>query len=643
MRREAGPGGLCVVNDCAAADAGSGGLLESFLRAGVLQLSDVHVALRLGRIGGESDALVLLAAALSVRAPRVGHVSVDLAGVRDVVYADSEETGTLDGLSWPDPPGWLARVAASPLVAMEGCSDQRPLRLEAGALYLDRYWRDELVVAKELVDRAGAELPQPGEKEAGDPATVARGRADGDQLKAAAAVSAKALAVVAGGPGTGKTTSVALAVALLHIRAAASAARPPLVALAAPTGRAAARLESAVRAESAKLVIPPVVREAMIRLEATTLHRLLGSRLGGAGFRHGRSDRLPHDLVVVDEASMVSLALMARLLEACRPDARLALVGDPGQLVSVEAGAVLADIVGPALRRERLPGLGPCTPISSSIVVLGTNHRFGGALAALAEAVRFGDADSAVKMLRSGDRAIEWFDGDPDAYPLEDKAGPWAASVVEAARAGQTERALALLASNRVLCGRRRGSSGAERFNRRIETWLRAVLPYVPAGSSGGGWYPGRPVLVTANDHSLKLYNGDTGVAVTRMSDAAGSICVGFDHGGDIRLVSAARLEAVETAFAMTIHKSQGSEFDEVTLVLPEPGSPLLTRELLYTALTRSRGRVVLVGLEEAVRAALQRPMLRASGLTRRLWGAGSAAEVHESEQARTSRGPSLA
>jgi exodeoxyribonuclease V alpha subunit len=582
-------------------------VLRSFNSAGVLLPVDIHTALRLGRLGGEEDDRVLLAVALAVRAPRVGHVAVELSTVRTSVVAGETADQDLESLGWPEPEGWLDAVAASPLVATTP-ADTRPLRLDGRRLYLDRYWRDEIDVAAELIGRSAAPPA------AVDIAAIGRlfpSEGDADQRSAAATAVSRRLAVIAGGPGTGKTTTVARILALLHEEAAGR--RPPLIALAAPTGKAAARLEEAVHAEATRLDIDGQIRRRLEDLKGVTLHRLLGRRPDRATtFRHNRGQRLPHDVVVVDEASMVSLAMMARLLEAIRPDGRILLVGDPDQLASVEAGAVLADIVGPAEK---------AAPLSSSIALLSTNHRFSGALAGLAAAVRAGDTDAVVDAFSAGDPALRWIAAEAGAGGiaaelLRPELKPWAESVVAAGREGNANQAMGLLGTRRVLCAHREGPGGMAEWNSLIEGWAH------PEWLGKGSWYPGRPVLVTVNDYGLRLFNGDTGAAIAlpHMEGGEASVRVAFPGtDGSPRLLSPHVLPRVETVFAMTVHKSQGSEFDDVYVLLPEATSRLLTRELLYTALTRARRRVIVVGSEEALRLAVARPIARASGLTDRL------------------------
>jgi exodeoxyribonuclease V alpha subunit len=615
------------------------GLLRVFNDAGVLTAADVHVALRLADLAGEDDERVTLAAALAVRAPRLGHVFVDLATIRETATVDADESVDVSALPWPSAETWTARLAESGLVAVGEDGGAGPLRLVGASLYLDRYWREERQVAADL--RALGDAPSVEVRDGVLAAGLGRLLDDDRQRLATACAVLRRFAVVAGGPGTGKTTTVARILALLAEQAAAAGLPEPLVALAAPTGKAAARLEEAVHEEAARMDVDDAVRAQLLAARASTLHRLLGWRPDShSRFRHHRGNRLPHDVVIVDETSMVSLSLMARLVEAVRPQARLVLVGDPGQLTSIEAGAVLGDIVGPALvrplirpeARERLAALtGGDVPaadppsgatIGDGIVVLDRVYRFGGAIAAVADAVRRGDADAAIEALRDGAGAMTWIEvdvADPGARealsPVRDAAVAAARAVIDAARAGEARRALESLAAFRVLCAHRRGPHGVETWMDRIERWLAAE---VEGFGAEGQWYVGRPLLVTENDYGLRLYNGDTGVVVAR---EAGRASAAFERRGEIVEFSPSRLSAVDTVYAMTVHKSQGSQFGAAAVLLPEATSQLLTRELLYTAVTRARERLMLVGTEEVVRAAIARPVARASGLRWRLWG----------------------
>ena len=632
------------------------GLLAEFNAAGVLAAADVHVARTLGALAGVDEEDVLLAAALAVRGPRLGHVRVDLTTISTTAAVDADETVDVAALPWPDPEPWVERVGASPLAARgdDGQERDRPLRLVDTSLYLDRYWREERQVASAL--RALAE-PAAGVDEAVLAEGIARlfpGETAGRQALAAASAVLRRLAVVAGGPGTGKTTTVARIVALLAEQAAARGVAPPLVALAAPTGKAAARLEEAVHRAAPDLATAPVVRAQLLGVEASTLHRLLGWKPGShSRFRHDRTNRLPYDVVLVDETSMVSLSLMARLVEAVRAGARLVLVGDPGQLTSIEAGVVLGDVVGPAARglvlspdaRARLGravggDVSAADPpedaaVADGIVLLDRVRRYGKRIGAVADAVRSGDADRVVDVLRAGGGEpdgddheageVVWHEadiaspeGEPAAAMLREEAVSSVRAVVAAARAGDARDALAALGAFRLLCAHRRGPHGVATWTEHIERWLADDLDRFDVD---GRWYVGRPLLVTANDRGLRLYNGDTGVVVAA---GEGAVAAAFERGGETVTIRPGRLEAVESVYAMTIHKSQGSQFVTAAVVLPPASSPILTRELLYTAMTRAQRRLVVVGTEDAVRAAVARPAARASGLRRRLWGAGA-------------------
>lgn len=632
---------------------GPAGLLAQFNNAGVLVAADVHVASVLARLGGDNDELVALAAALAVRAPRVGHVLADLATVRATATADAEDEADLSWLSWPSLDLWAEHVARSPVVALgDAGPDDRPLRLVGSALYLDRYWRDEVLVADDLIARSRAELLGVDElKLAAGLARLFDDDVGGLQRLAAETAVRRHFSVIAGGPGTGKTTTVARLLALLHEQAEVCGGPVPLVALAAPTGKAAARMAEAVHEEGRKIDVDEKVRGRLLALGASTVHRLLGRHPASANrFRHDRYNRLPHDVVVVDETSMMSLPLMARLVEAVREEARLVLLGDQEQLASVEAGAVLGDIVGPAragpvaarpsaatvkpgpaaagLRATSgASGFGEC------ITVLQTNYRFQGPLAELASAVRAGEEDAVLAALSGGPApevgaaagpsagsSARWLAVDvatADEAALEPVRLAVLSSgelLVEAGRRGDALAALEALGQLRLLCAHRAGPAGASTWNSRVEQWLAGGVAGAPPE---GGWYLGRPVIVTENDYSLGLFNGDTGTVIARPD---GGLTVAFRRGAAVVTVSPSRLAAVETAFAMTAHRAQGSEFDDVIVLLPTASSRVLTRELLYTAVTRARRSVVLVGTEESVRAAVSRPIARASGLTARLW-----------------------
>ncbi|QWZ09255.1 exodeoxyribonuclease V subunit alpha [Nocardioides panacis] len=605
------------------------GPLADFNRVGVLGAADVHVATRLGRLGPETDTSVLLAVALTVRALRHGSVCLDLATVAQVTAVEGVDRAVVAALPWPEPTAWTAALERSPLVAVgaDGAAD-RPLRRLGGLLYLDRYWRQERCIA-EMLDRAAAR-PQPSVDAPRVAAAVARlfPAEDSDRQRLAAVVAAhRWVSVLAGGPGTGKTTTVAKLLAVL----ADQPGDPLRVAMAAPTGKAAARLTEAVAGVTSAM--DAADQERLGTLKASTLHRLLGWKPGARGrFRHDRSNRLPYDVVVVDEASMVSLTLMARLAEALRDDCRLVLVGDPDQLASVEAGAVLGDLVA---REATAPGVQPAgleelvtrdlgdltgteqhAALHDGVVRLSHVHRFSGDILDLAEAVRSGRADDVLDVLARGGEAVEHVDLD-GAVADEQLRGVRADTVaagedlVRAARSGDAAASLERLDRHRVLCAHREGAYGVRRWSLLMEEWLREAID---GYAREGRWYVGRPLMVTSNDYQLRLFNGDTGVVV---QDGSG-VRAAFRRDNVDDLLPVSRLSEVQTVHAMSVHRSQGSQFARVTLVLPPADSPLLTRELLYTAITRAKEHVRIVGTAEALAAAVRRPIARASGLRER-------------------------
>jgi len=583
---------------------------------------DLHFARLIGRIGGE-DSQVALAAALASQATSEGHICLDLAGIAGKPIG---EEGADAGLQAPPLDAWLAALRRSPAVGRPG--DFAPLVLDdAGRLYLYRYWAYEREVADDLARRLADEP---------DDVDMSRLRAGLDRLfpkqagadeqrRAAATAVLRRFTVISGGPGTGKTTTV---IRLLALLAEQGAGRPFRAGLAAPTGKAAARMQEVIRAAKQALPVEASIRAA-IPEEAATLHRLLGWRAGG-GFRHGRDTPLALDVLVVDEASMVDLGLMAKLLRALPPSARLVLVGDRDQLASVAAGAVLGDIcAGPpgcsTAFRARLcaatgdapggDGVGP--PIRDAIVLLTRSYRFtaGSGIGQAARRVNDGDGPGARAILTSAevpDAAWRTVESPRQLAQALAETVPAAFGGVRAA----PEAALASFDRLRILCARRGGPFGVDAVNRVIEERLYAAgrLPRL------GLWYPGRPVLVTANDYHLHLFNGDLGIALPD-PDVEGRLRVVFrGAGGGLRRYAPARLPAHETAYATTVHRSQGTEADRVILILPDTPGPVLTRELLYTALTRARAQVEVWGTPAAFDAGVAQRILRSSGLRDALW-----------------------
>ena len=600
------------------------GLLRDFNAAGVLSAADVHVATRLGSLAQETDEAVLLAVALTVRSTRHGSVVLDLATAEETTSRDDDEDDDPREpeveLTWPE--RWVERVAASDLVG-------GPLRRSGSRLWLTRYWDQEALVARELLARSATPTDDL------DPAVLAAGLArlfplqgDGDQAMASAVCALSRVSVLAGGPGTGKTTTVSRLLALLREQDPTCR-----IALAAPTGKASARLGEAVHSSTATLA--PADRERLGELSAVTLHKLLGAR-PGARPSHDARNRLPYEVVVVDEASMVSLTLMARLLEALRPSTRLVLVGDPDQLASVEAGAVLGDLVDRATLGARTPAFAATlhavlpeatvaehagSPLSNGVSALSVNRRFAAAsdIHPLATAIRNGDGARALELLQAGGDSLELVEVDEDKQPtpaqltgLRADVDAFGDALHLASAAGDQAAALKALELHRVLCAHRRGPRGVQHWSALTAGWIAAAHP---TEARGDGHYVGEPLLVTTNDAEIGLFNGDTGVVV-----AEGAVLVGvFGRGGEPIPVPLSRLGAVRPLHAMTIHRSQGSEFQRVTVMLALAGSPLSTRETLYTAVTRAESFVRVIGSAEALLASVSRPAARATGLRDRL------------------------
>ncbi len=562
-----------------------------------------------GSLAGETSEGVVLCAALAADATAGGHVCLDLARVAG--------RAPFDGAPELPPLGeLLVRLAGSPLATRPG--GFAPLVLDGTRLYLHRYWRYEVSLADELLTRAqAAAAPMEIDRVRGvlDRLFPHSGDAPDMQKVAAGAAILRGLSVISGGPGTGKTSTAARILAALVELAGG---RRLAIGLAAPTGKAAARLEASLAAQ-------PATRD--LGLRAVTLHRLLGFS-GGSVPRFDAANRLPLEVLVVDEASMIDLALAAKLVRALPPTTRLILLGDKDQLASVEAGAVLASIAAgakgfsPAMRTalaratgEQLPEGREATPLGDSVVLLERSYRFGAAsgIGRLARAVRSGEADAALSVLDDGGEAA-WQSHDAEALGAAVFAAyePYFAAVASGADAATC---FAALARFRALAALRGGPFGVEAINRSVERRLAARDQAVLHRR----WYPGRPVMVTRNDYALRLANGDVGIALADASVNGGIAIVFETPEGGFRKLSPARMPECETVYAMTVHKSQGSEFDDVLLVLPTEPSPVLSRELVYTGVTRARRRVVVAARPEVLRAAIEARVERDSGLADRL------------------------
>lgn len=578
---------------------GAEGRLALLNDAEILAAADVHVATRVCALLGVHDEAAVLALALTVRAARLGSSCLRLETVPSELGPELERHVPRD--RWPAdlwPADWWDRVVASALVS----SSDAVLVAEAPLLTLQRYHRLEVSLSDRLAERVDGPPPDlDAERLDTDLDRLFESPSFADQRGAAGLVARSSTSVLTGGPGTGKTTTIARVLAALAGQHGSTRAevttRPLSVALAAPTGKAAARMREAVAQAAQADVFTAAERDWLGSLEAVTLHRLLGPRPDSrSSFVHHAGQKLAHDVVVVDETSMVSLLMMERLVQATADHTRLVLVGDADQLASVEAGAVLRDVA------EGLQG----APVPA-VATLRTGHRFTGTVGALAAAVVEGDVDRTLALLRADE---------PGAPVLVDHAdvgevvsgtpAQQARELAAAALDGDAEAGLAALASHRLLCAHRDGPWGLRTWNEALEREVRGHAD--PARP----WFPGRPVLVTRNDAGLGVHNGDTGLTLER----DGRLVVELDTG---RSIAASRLPAVQSAYASTVHRSQGSEYASVTVLLPQDDSPVLTRELLYTAITRTRGGLTVVADEDTIRRAVERRTARASGVARRL------------------------
>jgi exodeoxyribonuclease V alpha subunit len=543
------------------------------------QLSAVATLLSLsndGTVPPIVNDLVWLSFALALNASEGGHTCIDLHEI-DRWYPDDLENGAL---TWPPSHEWVQAVTEHvDLVATPSTIEQlprRPFVLDGSRLYVLRSFEEERSIANWMSSASGSRLK-----------------------------------VLLGGPGSGKTTEVARQ---LVARFAGSSAQDVSVAMAAPTGKAADRMRQAIEARLLSEKASPEVIARVQESPSITIHRLLGySPVRRSGrFQYDRENPLPYDLVIIDEASMLSLSMMHRLIEALRPTAELFLVGDPEQLASVDAGTVLADISIAA--KAEGTNLHRCTKR------LTTQFRYaiGSPIEQVVKAVQSGDADRLIEVLqpkRNSGGVVSWID--PSSKEEADLAAfeslglavrRHALEVVDLAGASRYSEVLEKLGELQLLCASRSGQLGIAGWNRTVNQWIGT--------SSRKQWFIGRPILITKNDHSNHLYNGDVGVVC---SDKDGGLRVVFDGIDGPREFPTVRLPEVETVHALTIHKSQGSEYKHAVVVLPTGRSRLLTRELLYTGVSRAREQLTIVASESALRTAVNTVVIRASGLADRL------------------------
>jgi exodeoxyribonuclease V alpha subunit len=648
-------------------------VLQDWVAAGWLRELDAVLAAFLASEAPGAPALLLLAAALASHQLGRGHVCLDLAALAedasDALAIPPEEHAPAALLAGIGLAQWQTALADARLVASG--AGATPLVLQGHRLYLRRYWQHEKSVRDGIAERLAAASAGSGESpprlRAALDALFAPGAQRPDWQKIACALAARSrFSIITGGPGTGKTTTVVRLLALLQqlaLTPATGSARRLRIRLAAPTGKAAARLQTSIMGALQQLALPGLVDAQAVRqaipTEVSTVHRLLGSFGGARRFRHGPGNPLPLDVLVLDEASMVDLETMAAVLAALPPQARLVLLGDKDQLASVEAGNVLGELCSRADQGHYLPATGEWLesvtgdriptdlidragePLDQGVVKLRHSYRFAAAsgIGQLAAAVNRGDAAAVAAVRAEAHADLSWLaldgreaalrrlvlDGAPDSFAAASGRGKrpvgyrhYLGRVADPPPAGASQQQLDAWARSvleaygefQLLCAVRRGPYGVEGLNQRIAALLHAER-LTPAAS---GWYAGRPVMVTRNDYTLDLMNGDVGITLPVAVDGDPRqllLRVAFEASdGGVRWVLPSRLREVETVFAMTVHKSQGSEFGHAALLLPQEPSRVLTRELVYTGITRAKSWFTLAlpaGAESVLDLALGR------------------------------------
>ena len=603
--------------------------------AGIMREIDFHFARFISGLCPHDDPDIFMGAALVSNAAGNGDIYLDLALSAGKPLGES--LGAESRLRCPELNAWTEKLHASPVVGSPG--ELRPLILDKkNRLYLYRYWDYEKKLADLILKRAQEHIGVIDESLLRNSLQrlfpeVSDNGIDWQKVAALAATLNK-FCLISGGPGTGKTFTVANILALLFEQAGDGRLE---ILLAAPTGKAAARLSESIRTAKKTLNCRKDIIDA-IPSESYTIHRLLKTIPGSPYFIHNSENRLPADVLVVDEASMIDLALMSKLLEAIPATARLILIGDKDQLASVEAGSVLGDICD----RNRVHGFSErfCkrlekitgkefnvgiehdnlkNGLQDCIVVLKKSFRFtdSSTIGQLSRSVNRGDVEKVLDVLKTSPIPINWIETQGRKDLFQALAKKIIQGYAEYLKTTDPQTALERFNRFKILCAVNIGPFGVNAVNMLAEKALSREGLIQPEQD----WYMGRPVLITRNDYNLGLFNGDMGLTLPAPDSDNKDLYVYFPgSSGQLRRFLPQRLPEHATVFAMTVHKSQGSEFDDVLLILPEKDYPVLTRELIYTAITRARQNISIWGIEEVVRAAVLRKIERTSGLRDALW-----------------------
>lgn len=596
-----------------------------------LRSLDRHFGEFISRIAGDKSPILKLVASLASNSVGKNNICLNLSSLA------SKEI-QIDGIIQKFPSLKELKTCLEGLTVVGAPGDYCPLILDSNSrLYFQRYWKYEQDLADVILEKASFAQPYFDEALLADGLrrlfqTSGKDGCNWQKVAAATAIRKK-FCVISGGPGTGKTSTVVKIIALLLEQ---SNGRQFQIALAAPTGKAAARLNESIRFMKDKLDCTNEIKDC-IPEEVCTIHRLLGSKRNSSKFNFSHENQLPFDVVIVDEASMIALPLMAMLVVALKKESQLILLGDKDQLASVEAGSVLGDICGgegqepftpefcdyvARVSGEKIPAVLPETqlpPLANSLIVLKTNYRFSAVsgIGALGIAINSGDGNVALSQFSDASCPnVNWYDvPTPDRLKKE-----LTKNILEGfstyLMAKSPIEALKAFDGFRVLCSLRKGFYGIAAVN----SYIEEILSENSLINTNSECYHGRPVMIIENNYDMQLYNGDIGIVFVDPL-LGGTPRVYFPASdGSLRSLSPSRLPIHETVYAMTIHKSQGSEFERILMLLPSTDTDILTRELIYTGITRAKSAVEVWGSKEVFVNAVSRRVERESGLKEILW-----------------------